>query len=492
MAAVAVVLMLAASVLISRPAMAAEPRELGAVTGFQAHQATYTLIAGNARVRVVFLADDVFRIWLAPDGQFIDPANTPPGDPGAPDANIVVKSDHPMPQTSWSDAGGYYALRTGAIEVRAYKSPLRFALHRADGSTVWSETRPLRWTDTTTSQTLRRGETEQFLGGGMQNGRFSHRGTTIQVARNFNWEDGGNPNSSPYYMSSAGYGVLRNTFAPGTYAFDDPVVATHSEKRFDAYYFVGDFKTALDRYTELTGRPFLPPIYGLEYGDSDCYNRGHYGVDPDPGNDGKNHPDKQTTPDAVKIAQKFVDHDMPGGWMLVNDDYGCGYSDDLGYELVGGTYWGKREIDPLRRTGDELRSRNIQMGLWTQSALDRQPAEVGEAGVRVRKLDVAWVGPGYRHALTACDTAHDGIEQHSDARGYAWMVEGWAGAQRCAVQWTGDTAAAWTRSAGRSRRSTVPATPASPTPPATSTASSAAPAAATYGTCSGRSSRRRS
>ncbi|WP_187413527.1 NPCBM/NEW2 domain-containing protein [Micromonospora sp. MP36] len=437
-AAVGVALMLAASVLASRPAMAAESRELGAVTGFHADRATYTLTAGDARVRVAFLTDDVFRIWLAPDGQFTDPANTPPDDPAAPDANIVVKTDYPNPQTSWSDAGGYYSLRTSAIEVRAYKSPLRFALHRADGSTVWSETQPLRWTDTTTSQTLARGATEQFLGGGMQNGRFSHRGTTIQVARNFNWEDGGNPNSSPYYMSSAGYGVLRNTFAPGTYAFNDPVVSTHNEKRFDAYYFVGDFKTALNRYTELTGRPFLPPIYGLEYGDSDCYNRGHYGVDPDPGNNGKNHPDKQTTPDAVKIAQKFVDNDMPGGWMLVNDDYGCGYSDDLGYELVDGTYWGKREISPLRQTGDELRNRNIEMGLWTQSALDRQPAEVGEAGVRVRKLDVAWVGPGYRHALTACDTAHEGIEQYSNARGYAWMVEGWAGAQRCAVQWTGD------------------------------------------------------
>ncbi len=129
---------------------------------------------------------------------------------------------------------------------------------------------------------------------------------------------------------------------------------------------------------------------------------------------------------------------MPGGWMLVNDDYGCGYSDNTESEQVDGTWWGKRDIPALKQTGDELRKRNIQMGLWTQSSLDRQPAEVGDAGVRVRKLDVAWVGPGYRYALSACDTAHDGIEQYSNARGFAWMVEGWAGAQRCAVQWTGD------------------------------------------------------
>ncbi|MGH2602535.1 MAG: hypothetical protein ACRDJ9_24515, partial [Dehalococcoidia bacterium] len=412
-------------------AVSAAPGEttLGDVTGFSADGATYTFQAGQAKVRVIFKRDDVFRIWLAPDGVFRDPANEDPSDPGAPDADIVVKNDYAQPQTSHIETADRYELRTGAVTLRAYKSPLRFSLHRADGTQIWGETAPLSWSDTTATQRLTRKADEQFLGGGMQNGRFSHRGQTIKIERNYNWEDGGYPNASPYYMSSAGYGVLRNTFAPGAYHFKEPVETVHSEKRFDAYYFVGDFKTSLDRYTELTGRPFLPPIYGLEYGDSDCYNRGHYAGDPDAGNDWKTHPEKQTTLDAIKIAQKFEDTDMPRGWMLVNDDYGCGYSDNLDYEWnPDREQWtGVRKIEALTKTGDELRRRNIQMGLWTESKLDKQPEEVGTAGVRVRKLDVAWVGPGYRHALTACEDAYDGIEDHSDARGYAWMVEGWAG-----------------------------------------------------------------
>jgi alpha-glucosidase (family GH31 glycosyl hydrolase) len=417
---------------------AAGDTTLGDVTGFSADKATYTLSAGAAKVRVVFLKDDVFRLWLAPDGNFSDPAGTPPTDPNAPASTIVTKTDYGTPQTAWRDRGSYYSLTTGKVEVRAQKSPLKFSLYRTNGQLVWAETTPLSWNDTSTTQTLGRGPNEQFFGGGMQNGRFSHRDQTIKISADFNWEDGGNPNASPYYMSTAGYGVLRNTFSPGSYSFTSPVVTTHDEKRFDAYYFVGDLKTSLDRYTELTGRPFMPPIYGLEYGDSDCYNRGHYGTDPDPSNDWKVNPDKVTTLDAVKVAQRFKDEDMPGGWMLVNDDYGCGYSANTDSEQVDGTWWGKRDIAALKQTGDELRQRNLQMGLWTQSSLDRQPAEVGEAGVRVRKLDVAWVGPGYRYALSACDTAHNGIEQYSNARGFAWMVEGWAGAQRCAVQWTGD------------------------------------------------------
>ncbi|GGS31860.1 NPCBM/NEW2 domain-containing protein [Actinokineospora fastidiosa] len=413
------------------------------MTGFAVDGGTVTLRAGDAAVRVVFLKDDVFRLWLAPDGEFSDPASTAPEDPDAPASTIVVKRDYPTPEVTTEDKGDYYSLRTGKAEVRAYKDPLRFALHQG-GRRIWAETAPLSWTDKSATQTLTRGATEQFVGGGMQNGRFSHRGQTIRITRDFDWDDGGNPNASPYYMSTAGYGVLRNTFAPGRYAFTEPVRTTHDERRFDAYFFVGDLKTSLDRYTELTGRPFLPPIYGMEYGDSDCYNRGHYraGVDPDPANDWKYHPDKEITTDAVAIAQRFKDERMPAGWMLVNDDYGCGYSKDRDafVENPGGVegYVGVRDIDALVETGDGLRERGIQMGLWTESSLDRQPEEVGQAGVRVRKLDVAWVGAGYRHALSACDTAHGGIEQHSDARGYSWMVEGWAGAQRCAVQWTGD------------------------------------------------------
>lgn len=431
-------------VLPGMPAGAAATTTLGAVTGFSPDQAkgAFTLDAGKAKVKVVFLADDVFRLWLAPDGVFTDPANTPPADPAAPASNIVVKNDYAVPSVQWSDAGAYYSLRTKAAEVRAYKKALRFGLYRPDGSRIWEEQKGLSWTGTATTQELSRGPAEQFLGGGMQNGRFSHRDQTIKVSQDENWEDGGNPNASPYYMSSAGYGVLRNTFTPGTYSFKSPVSTTQDEKRFDAYYFVGDFKNSLNRYTELTGRPFLPPMYGMEYGDSDCYNRGHYGVDPDPKNDYKNQPDKQTTLDAVKVAQKFEDEDIPHGWMLVNDDYGCGYSANLDYEYNQDrkAYTGVRDINALTKTGDELRKRNTEMGLWTEQKLDKQADEVGKAGVRIRKLDVAWVGPGYRHALSGCDDAYNGIQQHSDARGFAWMVEGWAGAQRCAVQWTGDHA----------------------------------------------------
>ncbi len=372
---------------------------IGNLTDFSVEENTYTLSAGDAKVRVVFYKDDMFRIWLAQDGEFTDPAGEA----------IIVKHEFPELTTNWSNEGDYYRIDTKDVTLRVYKQPLRFELYESDNKTVvWKEMKGLSWDDEETSQTLKRAEEEQFFGGGMQNGRFTHRDETIEISTSYNWEDGGHPNAVPFYMSTSGYGVFRNTFSPGSYSFNDPVKTIHKEKRFDSYYFYGpDLKEILDGYTELTGRPFMPPLYGLELGDADCYN--------DEG---------QTTIDSLEVANGYLQYGMPVGWMLVNDGYGCGY-------------------EGLVEVGQELRDRNIELGLWTEDGLPDQEYEVSEAGVRVRKLDVAWVGPGYRFALNAAKEAYQGIEENSNARGFTWMVEGWSGAQRYAVQWTGDQTGSW-------------------------------------------------
>ncbi|MGW2769325.1 NPCBM/NEW2 domain-containing protein [Streptomyces sp. NPDC001275] len=408
LAATALFAVLAAEVGPAVPAGAAAasaagtPTVIGAVTGFAQSGAAYTFTAGTAKARVSFVSADTFRIEVAPDGTFTDPVG----------GDIVLPQGDP-PATRWTDRGDRYELSTNKVTLRVYKSPLRFALYRADGTRLWEETRGISWDGTATTQTLTRGADEQFYGTGEQNGSgsTSHRGKTLKVGVDYNWNEGGHPNSVPFYLSSAGYGVYRNTYAPGTYAFADPVTATEQENRFDAYYFAGDSsKDVIGQYTKLTGRPMLPPIYGLEVGDSDCYlhnaNRG-----------------ERRTLDALKVADDYVKNDMPLGWMLVNDGYGCGYEN-------------------LDETTKGLNDRKMQMGLWTQDGLDKLADQV-KAGQRVAKLDVAWVGSGYKFALDGCKAAYRGIEENSDARGFTWAPESWAGAQRCGVQWSGDQSGSW-------------------------------------------------
>ena len=54
--------------------------------------------------------------------------------------------------------------------------------------------------------------------------------------------DGGVASPNPFYYTTAGYGVLRNTFSDGTYDFGESdeglVLASHKEHHFSAYYFL--------------------------------------------------------------------------------------------------------------------------------------------------------------------------------------------------------------------------------------------------------------
>lgn len=398
--------------LTATPASAeAAAGQLGNITSFTQAGDTYTVRSGEAAVRIVAQDKDLLRVQVAPDGTFTDPANEDPTDPNAPDADIVVKTDYAGARSSVKESRTAYEIKTGAAKLTITKSPITLHLAKADGTVLWDETAPLSWTASGTTQSLKQGTKEQFFGGGMQNGRFSHRDQQITISKDYNWNDGGNPNASPFYVSSKGYGVLRNTFAPGAYDFRAPVKTTHEEQRFDAYYFVGDAKQVINGLTELTGRPIALPMYALEMGDADCYlhnaNRG----------------ERETLKDSTAIAKGYKDNNFPLGWMLVNDGYGCGYED-------------------LPATGEMMHDNGAELGLWTESDLTNQESEV-DAGVRVRKTDVAWVGPGYRFALDACEKSRDGIQQNSTDRATVVTVEGWAGTQRCGIPWSGDQSGSW-------------------------------------------------
>ena len=334
---------------------------LGNITAFNVDTNTVEITCGTPKVRVIFYKDDMFRIWLAPNGYFLNPA----GD------HIVVSYDFPLINIETSDEGDYYKISTDMLELHAYKNPLRFALYESDGETmIWNETQGLDY-GTRSFQYLEPSEDEYFYGGGMQNGYFSHKGTKIKISKEIShWDDGAVPNPVPFYMSTNGYGAFRNTFAPGEYDFQDLTAVSHNENRFDCFYFYGpSLKEVLNGYTELTGRPILPPRWGLELGDADCYNASGSG---------------QTTPDVIElVADKYREYDLPGGWILPNDGYGCGYV-ELPYVV------------------EELAERGFHTGLWTENGVAQIAWEVGIAGTRACKLDVAWVGAGYLNALNAC------------------------------------------------------------------------------------------
>jgi len=267
-------------------------------------------------LRLQFWGPFTVRYWLAVDGNFSDIGAAADVIVGPPDASLALAIHDKGPTVD------VVQVPAGRVSVTLQKSPLLLSI-LVDGAVVVQEAAPLSWNGFSSWSTLARDASappagltkEWFFGGGMQNGRFSHRDQAIDIAVDYNWDDGGHPNSVPWFVSTAGYGVLRNTWAPGTYAFGAPVTASHNEStRLDAFYVLAgpgpaSIKALLGLYTALTGPPFLPPLYALYLGDSDCYHNDRHG---------------NSTQVAIAVAQLYVDNDMPHGWMLPNDGYGCG------------------------------------------------------------------------------------------------------------------------------------------------------------------------
>ena len=408
----------------------------------------------NVEMRVTFWRPDVFRIEagllvadtnvtvkteISATGQYITTTNSsfvasyadPKNDP-AKTQMLVDGAMEDMTRVRFADSAESYVWETSAARLTLDKNTGTFSCSLPTGELVFRQTAPVEFiksaSTTETDDTILRLASSgkvRYFGGGQQNGDVNHTGRKIDIIADCKWDEGGHPNPAPWMMARVDkgvyYGIFRHTFAPGDYDFrgKNEIKLTQYELRFDAFFFVGtSFNQVLDRYTELTGRPNFVPVWALELGDADAWmTRDKDTREP------KQNADLsyvETTTDVVaRNAEKYRAEDIPCGWLLVNDGYGCKYM-QLGW------------------TVEALKSLGFRTGLWTEGALDRIGWEIGKAGTRIQKIDVAWSGPAYQHGLECNRTAYDGFMKNSDARAFIWTCQGWAGTQRYGVCWTGD------------------------------------------------------
>ena len=194
---------------------------------------------------------------------------------------------------------------------------------------------------------------------------------------------------------------------------------------FDAFYFVGDsIKDVLNGYTALTGRARMLPRWAYEYGDADCYNDGDNVKKPGTFPKGWSDGPTGKTPDVItSVAAKYREHDMPGGWILPNDGYGCGYTD------LEGVVKGLKNTDSVLACGPKMASTKSN-GKWVRlaHALKNSTSLGPVKAINLRSMPTA---------------AAQGILENSNSRPFLWTVMGWAGMQRYAVTWTGDQSGSW-------------------------------------------------
>ena len=443
---------------------------------------------------VDFYGPDIVRL-------FLDPAGGPVRDPEAtPPARILV--DNPrrdagelrkMPfgdDAVWINSDGIDLIiaSDGSFRFRHHTPVMRTPNPYQD---IWRQAR-VAFTPTGTTLTLPGNSVADYYGGGIQNGRYRHTGKTIAIENQNSWTDGGVCSPAPWFWCTDGYGILWHTFAKGSYRFGEEVVLQHDTPYLDIFLLLADdplqYPSVLEQipgaemrgfpepsgkvllelparmlklYYQLTGAPVLLPKFGFYEGHLNAYNRDYWKETDEGGipfEDGKRYVESQKDNGGIReslngelpgnypfsaraVIDRYEAADMPLGWILPNDGYGAGYGQTA--TLAG-------NVQNLKEFGDYARSKGVEIGLWTQSDLhpiDTLPAllqrdivaEVRDAGVRVLKTDVAWVGWGYSFGLNGItDAAGIMTEYGSDARPFIITLDGWAGTQRYAGVWSGD------------------------------------------------------
>ena len=356
---------------------------------------------GAVTGRITFLEDGIFRYNVDPSGEFSEYAKVRGDHPdtGRIQAQPDDSERYSHPDATVEEDDDKFTISNGTTTIEFDKNTALMSVKTGD-KTVMEEAAPLNIGSTSTTQTLVKhnmtnynsGLREEYFGGGTQNGRFVHTDEVINIANESSWTDGGVSSPSPFYYTSNGYGVLRNTWQDGKYDFgsttEGVVTATHNENEYDAYIFVSGSDNGsdvsvdlLDEYYKVTGNPALLPSYAFYLGHLNAYNRDAWSATEDIGSNWTikgNEPytsagtttyeaggtgfqisanqqaetlngygptvSTDLVPDGVTYSEEFsaravldeyLDYDMPFGYFLPNDGYGAGYGQN-GYNMTGG------------------------------------------------------------------------------------------------------------------------------------------------------------
>lgn len=454
--------LLLGTLVAAAPTLAATANDVTGIRRINNTTAEVTLSDGHT-LTVDFYGPSIFRLFQDNSGGIVrDPEASPEAkiltnNPRRDVGQLTVSSDDQKVSVSTANVRVDFAKKGALVSVTDLRRQ----------QTVVSQTEPTLFERGKTTLTLSQQPNEWFYGGGVQNGRFSHRGEKIDIVNTNSWTDGGVCSPAPFYWSTGGYAVMCHTFKQGAYDFGKTrkgeVTISHDTPYMDVFVMVDERPVQLlDDYYQLTGNPVLLPKFAFYEGHLNAYNRDYWKETDDTNRgilfeDGKHYTESQKDNGGIKeslngekdnyqfsaraVIDRYLNADMPLGWVLPNDGYGAGY---------GQTSTLDGNIANLKSFGDYARKKGVEIGLWTQSNLhpiDSIPAllqrdivkEVRDAGVRVLKTDVAWVGAGYSFGLNGiADVGQIMPYYGSDARPFIITLDGWAGTQRYAGVWTGD------------------------------------------------------
>src|SRR6185312_2086928 len=293
------------------------------------------------RLTIDFYGENIFRVFEDTSGGIIrKPESMPP-------ANILVENPRrPVGRLQVNDGADNITIASAKISIEIDKSTsLIKVINNTTKKVALEMLKPVEFGDGKVTLVLKENPQEYFYGGGVQNGRFSHKGKSIAIVNENSWTDGGVSSPAPSYWSTNGYGVMWYTFKPGKYDFgakeNGQIILSHNTDYLDVFFMVSDgASNLLNDFYQLTGNPVLLPKFAFYEGHLNAYNRDYWKHDTSGilFEDGKRYKESQKNNGGIKeslngeknnyqfsaraVIDRYQNNDMPFGWILPNDGYG--------------------------------------------------------------------------------------------------------------------------------------------------------------------------
>jgi alpha-glucosidase len=264
-------LLLATSVLVAPLALAQTGwQTLGNFSSFEKQGDGVELVAQRGRIRLSVLSPAVVHVRYSLQNSFAERQSF---------AVLPDAFQGETPKWRVDDSVEALSLNTGLLTVRVYKSPLRIAFLRADGTVISEDLPglPPAFSGTEFKVWKSMPEDEHYFGLGDKTGPMDHRNLAFTMWNTdiFGWQESTDPlyKDIPFifaFRNGASYGIFLDNTYRSSFDFgkerDDAFSFGAEGGDLDYYFIYGpEPKRVVGQFTRLVGRTPLPPLFALGY-----------------------------------------------------------------------------------------------------------------------------------------------------------------------------------------------------------------------------------
>ncbi|HUE54877.1 MAG TPA: glycoside hydrolase family 31 protein [Candidatus Udaeobacter sp.] len=225
------------------------------------------LTAGRAKVRVTVFREGVFRVRLAPDGDFPKDSSWAMIEASAPTTIKIEENQKEIRVIS------------GNVTAMVERAPLLINFSDAAGTVYLADepSLPMAWNGQRVHVWKKMPADENYYGLGDKAGPMNRRNRSFTNwnTDEFGWQESTDPlyKTIPFFMGlrkGMAYGVFFDNTYRSVFDFgkESPDLLSFGAEGGELnYYFIAgpEPKTIIEEYTAMTGRPPLPPLWTLGY-----------------------------------------------------------------------------------------------------------------------------------------------------------------------------------------------------------------------------------